>query len=45
MPRGMRPPPGMQPMHHPLYKKFKEIGGKTFKLFMKYVYLYFQEED
>jgi len=50
MPRGMRPPPGMppmgQPMQHPLYKRYKELGGDAYKLFTKYVYQYLtQEED
>lgn len=50
--RGMRPPPGMfngrrmpmGPPPHPLYLRYKELGGKWFKLFTKYAYQYLTED-
>ena len=50
MPPGMRPPgmrfPGMPPpMHHPLYGRYKQLGGKAYKLFTKYVYQYLTQDD
>jgi len=52
-PPGMRmmpPPPGMRgfggpPPQHPLYKTYKELGGDAWKLFVKYVYQYLQQNE
>lgn len=54
-PRGMMPPPEMmrppmfrgrmlrRPPDHPLLKTYKELGGKAYKLFLKYTIQYLDE--
>ena len=47
-PPGMRmrfDPSNMPPMRHPLYGIYKDLGGKSYKLFTKYAHQYLTKED
>jgi hypothetical protein len=35
----------MMPQEHPLLGIYRDLGGKAYKLFIKYVYQYLQEDE